>query len=1466
MGQPNQIFNDGMPRRDFRYPSVDSTGILSTSGYPLYERYLPYYGPFYQVDKYDSATRRDEKQNRTYGSNNTCYSRKALVTAYPDCSTQWIDYTICDGEATYKINRLSRLGLVYRGCNFNDNCDYDSQGRPVGHWPTGIPSSVAEIKRGLAAQEIYMYINLSDAWGSVINPNEICDCSMSPPPGEKEPIPVIIPSPVTFPSFPKFDLYPHEYGCEDAIWQYKFASECEGGDTDPLCVPPSSLYACNVRQPYTTYGFMRSLCGKETDDHRQVITNGFAQVVQDGAYRNTTPTSGNNEPMYWEFTNPYTHESGVATGRLSASGTQPYWGLVDNNGRLVAPYFRTKVDYHTTCATSGAYLNFDTCSTRQNGWPTDRVPFLVEIDHNDSCVGCASEQMEPTGLVLTLQSMNTSYSHSPESTEAYGYTHCAYKGIAYDPTYSCASGFSLVCPSIPDFERYNEPYTGETCGCINTDISLTPVLLEGTSKVIGWKSIGPGNNTYIRLPAACSQSNDNDFLQPVPAYNPIYGFSTYGSFRLACAGFHNYLNEFDKPGCYYWPGLTSPVESLYAYGSCSRHFPSANSDLNLVAKFVIVSSGIESLFEALPDSCINSVDPSVTIPNLEEENSIAMIKQKLSRNAFGCPTYRTEYGCKITASGFYPCQACPSPATADCSCAGIECDDCNDIISYNGVDADQLPPPYRNACKCDCNLSPMRIWSITDAVETLYQTFESGVCSGDVIAVSWSGAYGSTEIIYELGASAGLFGYGPNTATSTSNCGWDNGVNGLASGVKYNFSTPAVSSCGSLDPDTCDSSACLDSNVGKGTCGDPIPWTGVVPDEGVEVRRRACYPEIMVVNKIVCSGDYFNLYVAREYHSHTRDWKYLDGATCVWKQKGAYRYTDGLGSGQCVAIPFFTPSDSVTPAYYTELTNDGSGYRGICMAHYPSGEYTNQDFTFSETPVASGQDRLWNYFNIYYESGYPSSKYHSAIYLGDPDGSPPEDPCVNGTSYSNDAVFGTGLYASPSGRFGVDWTNRKHSCIQDSRECGADFFCNKMFFPRRKYKPGTIVTKFGSLQLCSSTARTKVGDWYTGYQDFGSNPSVILEAENSKFIDACDTSIQAEIVNSVGLDDVIITVDNYLPLMGIRTDLFRYNLDVKSCVHVSSGECPAGWIPLHSDFTIRVGLHAPKTYPTDKTDSMGYYLDRATAEQDDNCLFNPFKILVDVQCCTSNVRRQNYPNDDPTNLEYILEGVPSWSCGGFVKSPVCGCQSTVCGSVIGAYELAPRPVCLQMGAARSSYADVQSTGTQTYYQGACSPSPCRTGVPISVNTATVQAGDARLVFNGTDAGIQYEIGTVGTPVGCLCVDDFTYSPAALNGSILACTGQMIVSTGNVPIPAYECGDYYYIHKDAYLAPTCCTYYTLCDVLASGWRIPKNGCAILRDSNRGSFTNEWVDCTGCLPATPYSDCYPAILKATITEDI
>jgi hypothetical protein len=269
--------------------------------------------------------------------------------------------------------------------------------------------------------------------------------------------------------------------------------------------------------------------------------------------------------------------------------------------------------------------------------------------------------------------------------------------------------------------------------------------------------------------------------------------------------------------------------------------------------------------------------------------------------------------------------------------------------------------------------------------------------------------------------------------------------------------------------------------------------------------------------------------------------------------------------------------------------------------------------------------------------------------------------------------------------------------------------------------------------------------------------------------------------------------------------------------------------------------------------------------------------MVDVECCASNIRTTNYPNSDPTSLEYIVQDVPSWACGGFIKSGGCECESTVCGGLPGYYyHLAPKLVCVTFQKARSIYMDVVSSGLLDHYEVCDDSQGCPpTGTFSQKMGVTVGNSENGLLALNPEVitGLEVEIGDTGLEglVGCYCDPGGgnIYWAQNLNSPVWKCGSTVILgSEETIDIPVYECGDYYYMEAESgpsYNQNGCCGMNTkLCTVLSSSWKIPKSGCYIITKTNHGDHTADFINCSGCVPAPSYINCEDSVIRATITE--
>lgn len=268
---------------------------------------------------------------------------------------------------------------------------------------------------------------------------------------------------------------------------------------------------------------------------------------------------------------------------------------------------------------------------------------------------------------------------------------------------------------------------------------------------------------------------------------------------------------------------------------------------------------------------------------------------------------------------------------------------------------------------------------------------------------------------------------------------------------------------------------------------------------------------------------------------------------------------------------------------------------------------------------------------------------------------------------------------------------------------------------------GTLIAPFGSTAICQASVERDWEKRYHGWGIDGqfrpyvstsnyTEPDYIKYEIKNRFFDVCDEKVLAEVYPyDVGIDDSKISVRDYLPLIGVVHPGWRSTVATKSCVILSTGCDKHFSLPTHTDQSIKVGSFAPKTWSVNRFDSMGYYLDKAgdgrflsTGDQFeylsyrnirnvldvpsptgypsgvyptsgqpllplqkagasgvDDCLFNPFKILVDVECSTNRHKRIGIPTDEPTNLSFISE-MPGAVCSGLKMSPSCACTETDC--------------------------------------------------------------------------------------------------------------------------------------------------------------------------------------------------------------
>lgn len=734
-------------RLDFRYPSVSGvevdhrviaypilmsggltpvvatgTGNIMISGNPLFERELSYYGNFYETDKLDDLKRSSQSVNRGIGKNGTCYTKKATLEVFPETLVQYDKYEPCGGGEAYATNNLNRLRFVYRGCDFHDECLFDDQGLPLGAWKNhdSEPKNINDLRRMLGGQEIHMFINLNSAWGGRVKGTTPCSCDGSIP-GTIEPRHVSVHSPATFPNFLNFDLDPVKYGCNDPRHQISqiinrgllntpetagFPSEY----CDPLTTCEDifgSNLACLARQPYTTYGYIMNLCGKEESNRKNVIKKAFEKLHQEKTITNANPividpSTGERleEPVYWSVTAPtpapYSGNGLWGSGSIDSEGSSSpfqqiagsgygFWGLTDKNKQLVAPYFTTRNGEFISCDTVHTdYVDFSVTGTFQNvletsnGWPTSAVPFLIEIETLDGCNGCAVTQMKKTNLTLEIEGLTADYfspktgTTSPDrSLFRAGHIHCkygptvedavgggkVYKGVS--PSFTCEDGFDTsTCSGLVEGgEAIWLAHTGNTCQCANGfSCTLYPIPLSGTTdRVLGWTSNPGGTAAGLVEIEGCSDPSSSYFDV---AYDEkaAGGYRIFAEFNLTCPSLHTFLTTAEYPDAKY-EGDT--LTSMYALGGCGHHYPAQmGRDLSLETTFYMISNPHVDTFLRLSEFALKR------LPYMQLGNGVIYPPSEINffagqeQNYFGtCPgDYVYAYGCKPEGTWFYGCQ------------------------------------------------------------------------------------------------------------------------------------------------------------------------------------------------------------------------------------------------------------------------------------------------------------------------------------------------------------------------------------------------------------------------------------------------------------------------------------------------------------------------------------------------------------------------------------------------------------------------------------------------------------------------------------------------------------------------------------------------------------------------------------------------------------------------------------------
>lgn len=585
-------------------PAGWSKYVVASGMSPLYSKELPFYGPFYDVYSEDEAVRAWQNDNTIKGRNLTCYTKKATLEVFPDCITQKVEYTQCGGGETELVTNVPRMAFVYRCFDYPDPCEYDESGRPY----NGAPSNIDDLRRGLAGQEVYMYLNFGTAWAGEIN-RDPCGC-VDPPPGTLAPNMMEIESPVTFPCFLNWDADPNAWGAQDQLWKKYAASVVGDSIANSSCPLPITGDYSYPHQPYTTYGFIRNVCGKETNSNKSVIES--LNSVNTGNYRETTPDDNTIEPMYWEF--PV--HSGLPWGSgltsfVNDSGTLATWGVVDNNNRLIAPYYPVESgNQYAYCnpeSIVASYAKFNSIAAFKGEWPTDQVPFLIRIEHDNNCVGCGTTNMSTDNtLQISLESLDTSYNHNKVSSYKYGYSNCGYNGeITSELGWSCESGFSD--PSECYENAIYTPHIGESCECVGGNTyTLYPEMLQGTNIPKYWATRNDNNpeNAFVQIDGC---DVPRHLYRSDPPYTHGESGILHAAITLSCnnAAFYNSFSSLYDDYDYYGG---NPLAAIYGCGGCSHSYPGVNNRPNLNINWMMVSDINIAHFQNLDTASIFAAD------------------------------------------------------------------------------------------------------------------------------------------------------------------------------------------------------------------------------------------------------------------------------------------------------------------------------------------------------------------------------------------------------------------------------------------------------------------------------------------------------------------------------------------------------------------------------------------------------------------------------------------------------------------------------------------------------------------------------------------------------------------------------------------------------------------------------------------------------------------------------------------
>ena len=119
---------------------------------------------------------------------------------------------------------------------------------------------------------------------------------------------------------------------------------------------------------------------------------------------------------------------------------------------------RTPECNHIDYDASGTFTNV---LGTHNGWPTNGVPFFIEWEVDDRCLGCVSANMKAEPLHVNFKGLDAEYIWG--EGDRYGHNYCEYGDPGFLNTkvspgsFTCQSGYGDdYCASGDELRKYME--------------------------------------------------------------------------------------------------------------------------------------------------------------------------------------------------------------------------------------------------------------------------------------------------------------------------------------------------------------------------------------------------------------------------------------------------------------------------------------------------------------------------------------------------------------------------------------------------------------------------------------------------------------------------------------------------------------------------------------------------------------------------------------------------------------------------------------------------------------------------------------------------------------------------------------------------------------------------------------------------------------------------------------------------